>query len=321
MNASRRQFLRSALAAMAALPAASQARGLDPSVIGANPYFRGYGLYESIGILEGIGFQTVEMHPMGFPDARPGMPPGFELDRLSGPERQRLKEALRPFRYVSTHLPWVDTPYFSPFAPSHEYGVRRIDAALEATAFLGAEVANIHVQRSAHISLDDAWPTLVREFRRWGDLARGHGFRLAIETGYPQSVRDFVQLIREIDHESVGATVDVGHQKEYEELIARVAPDERGTPEGIRAYNDVTLQIIDELGPKIFHMHVHDIEPDTWAEHKPLIHGFVDYPRLIAKLRAIDYQGLLVFEVGGPVEELPGFFRDAKAKLEGFLAR
>ena len=31
-------------------------------------------------------------------------------------------------------------------------------------------------------------------------------------------------------------------------------------------------------------MHVHDIEPDTWAEHKPLVHGFVDYPRLVAKL-------------------------------------
>ena len=97
-------------------------------------------------------------------------------------------------------------------------------------------------------------------------------------------------------------------------------PEDRGTPEGIRAYNDVTLEIIEKLGPKIFHMHVHDIEPTTWDEHKPLIHGFVDYPRLIATLRGIDYQGLLVFEIGGPVEELTGFFRDAKTKLEGYLA-
>ena len=82
---------------------------------------------------------------MGSADARSGMPPGFEFGRMTDAEKGRMKEALQPFRYVSTHLPWVDTPYFSPFGPSHEYGVRRIDTALEATAFVGAEVANVHV--------------------------------------------------------------------------------------------------------------------------------------------------------------------------------
>lgn len=322
MESTRRQLLEAVAAGLgigAFAPLAAE-RGLDRAIIGANPYFPGYDLYRSIGILHGLGFQTIEMHPMGSPEATPGMPPGFELDRLSDADRQRIKESLGTFRYVSTHLPWVDTPYFSPFAPSHEYGVRRIDAALEATAFLGGELANIHVQRSAHISMEDAWPMLVDSFRRWGDIARERGFRLAIETGYPESVRDFVRLVREVDHDSVGATIDVGHQKNYAELVARVKPEDRGTPEGIRAYNDVTLDIIDQLGSKIFHMHVHDIEPDTWAEHKPLIHGFVDYPRLIAKLREVDYQGLLVFEIGGPVEELAEYFRDAKAKLEQFLS-
>ena len=321
MDSNRRQFLESALAGLgiAACPGLAAERGLDPAIIGANPYYPGYSLNRSIGILHGLGFQTIELHPMGSPEARPGMPPGFEFAGMTDGEKQRLKDALQPFRYVSTHLPWVDTPYFSPFEPSHEYGVRRIDTALQASAFVGAEVANVHVQRSAHVSLEDAWPMLVRNFRRWGDAARDLGFRLAIETGYPESVREFVRLVREIDHEHVGATIDVGHQKNYAELKSRVKPEDKGTPEGIRAYNDVTHEIIDELGSKICHMHVHDIEPDTWAEHKPLVHGFVDYPRLIAKLRAINYQGLLVFEIGGPVEELTGFFRDAKAKLEGYL--
>ena len=322
MNPSRRQFLMSAMAGLGvgAGPALPASRGLHPSTIGANPYFPGYDLYRSIGILHGLGFQTIELHPMGSPEARPGMPPGFEFDGISDAEKQRIKEALRTFRYVSTHLPWVDTPYFSPFAPSHEYGVSRIDTALEASAFLGAEVANIHVQRSAHISLEGAWPMLIESFRRWGGIAQDLGFRLAIETGYPTSVKDFVRLIRETDHDNVGATIDVGHQKNFAELVARVKPEHRGTPEGIRAYNDVTLEIIDQLGSKIFHMHVHDIEPDTWAEHKPLVHGFVDYPRLIAKLREIDYQGLLVFEIGGPVDKLSEYFADAKTKLEGYLA-
>ena len=314
----RRRFLQISLGA-AAVKAKAQQRGLDPAIIGANPYFPGYGLFRSIGILRDLGFQTIELHPMGPVAARPGVPPGFEFRDLDAEGRARLKAALEPFRYVSTHLPWVDTPYFSPFAPSHAFGVERVDIALEATAFVGAELANIHVQRSAHLSLQDAWPMLLSNFRRWGDMARDLGFRLAIETGYPESVADFTRLIREVDHDHVGATVDVGHQKNYAELLARVPPDQKGTPAGIKAYNDVTLEIIDALGPKLFHMHVHDIEPDTWAEHKPLVHGFVDYPRLIAKLRQIEYGGLLVFEIGGPVEDLPDYFSDAKAKLEAFL--
>ena len=322
MNPNRRQFLSSVMAALGAgaAPALSAGRGLDPAIIGANPYFPGYDLYRSIGILHGLGFQTIELHPMGSPEARPGMPPGFEFESISDAEKRRIKESLIPFRYLSTHLPWVDTPYFSPFAPSHEYGVSRIDTALEATAFLGAELANIHVQRSAHISLEDAWPMLIDSFRRWGGIAQDLGFRLAIETGYPASVKDFVRLIREVDHDYVGATIDVGHQKSYAELVARVKPEDKGTPEGILAYNDVTHEIIDQLGSKVFHMHVHDIEPETWDEHKPLVHGFVDYPRLLAKLRKINYQGLLVFEIGGPVDKLPGYFGDAKTKLEAFLA-
>ncbi len=59
--------------------------------------------------------------------------------------------------------------------------------------------------------LEESWPAMVRRFRRWGDFAKATGFRLSIETGYPQSVRDFVRFIEEIDHSHVGATIDVGH--------------------------------------------------------------------------------------------------------------
>ncbi len=315
----RRNFLQISLGAAAGQTRAQQ-RGLDPAIVGANPYFPGYGLFRSIGVLRDLDFQTIELHPMGPVEARPGVPPGFEFTDMAATDRARLTAALEPFRYVSTHLPWVDTPYFSPFAPSHAFGVERIDVALEASAFVGAELANIHVQRSAHMLLQDVWPTLINSFRRWGDMARDFGFRLAIETGYPESVADFSRLVQEIDHPYVGATVDVGHQKNYAELLARVRPEEKGTPAGIKAYNDVTHEIIDALGSKTFHFHVHDIEPHTWAEHKPLVHGFIDYPRLIAKLRQIEYDGLLVFEIGGAVEDLPGYFSDAKAKLEAFLA-
>ena len=323
MRTSRRRFVLQSLAGLGCLAGADKlaARNLDSSIIGMNTYFPGWGLYRSIEALQKLGFQTVEMQPMGTIEPRPGVPPGFQFDRLSAEEKQRLKKAVEGFRYVSTHVPWTDLHYFSPFDNIAKFSARQIDIALEATAFLGAEVANIHAQRSAHLSLEQSWPLMVRQFRRWGDFAKAAGFRLSIETGYPQSVRDFVRFIEEIDHSHVGATIDVGHQKEYTELLARVKPGEKGTPAGIKAYNDINHELIDRLGAKLFHFHVHDIEPDTWAEHKPLIHGFIDYPRLIKKLRKTNYQGLLIFEIGGAAEDLPAILRDSKRKLERHLAK
>jgi sugar phosphate isomerase/epimerase len=133
-----------------------------------------------------------------------------------------------------------------------------------------------------------------------------------------RAVRDFVRLV-EVDHPWVGPTVDVGHQSQYEELVARVKPDERSSAEGIRAYNDTTIAIIDGLREKVFHLHVHDIDPQTWKEHKPFGTGFVDYPRLIAKLREVRYRGLLMLEISGPAAEMPRYLAEAKRDLERFL--
>ena len=79
------------------------------------------------------------------------------------------------------------------------------------------------------------------------------------------------------------------------------------------------MELIDRLGEKLIHFHIHDIEPNSWREHKPLIYGFIDYPRLIAKLREANYGGVLVFEIGGPPEEMPSYLTDAKRQLEQYL--
>ena len=102
---------------------------------------------------------------------------------------------------------------------------------------------------------------------------------------HPTSVDDFVRLVQEVDHDWGGAALDVGHQGRFEELVKKVKPKDRGTAEGIKAYNDLKLELVDRLGAKLIHLHVHDIEPNTWREHKPLIYGFIDYARLIQRLR------------------------------------
>lgn len=300
----RRSFLRAAFAA-----------SLDAGAVGANTAITGYGLYQAIDVLRELGFPAIEIHPMGRPEPTPGQFPGFEFDRLAGAEKARLREALRGFRHVTTHLPYTDLHYFSRFEPVAEFSRRRIEVALEATAYFGAKVAVMHPLPASGLTLREQWPEMVRRFREWGEAARKAGLRLALETGYPRSVRDYVRLIREIDHEWVGATIDVGHQGGYEELAGR-----QGTPGGSEAYNDTTLEIVDRLGSKVFHFHVHDIDPATWKEHRPIGTGFVDYPRLVKKLREIGYRGLLILEIDAPAAEMRKYLADNKRRLEGFLA-
>lgn len=190
---------------------------------------------------------------------------------------------------------------------------------MEATHYLGAKLAVLHPQPMEEGALEAERPKYLERFRRWGDRARQLGFQLALETGYPRSVREYVRLVQEVGHPQVGATIDVGHQARYEELAARVKPEQRATAEGMRAYNDTTLEIVERLGPKVFHFHVHDIEPNSWQEHQPLIHDFVDYGRLFAALRRIRYRGILMFEIGGPAAGLPAALRESRRKLESLM--
>ena len=318
----RREFLRLAGAGVAAgATGAAAAHEFVPYIVGANTAITGYGLYESIGLLRAIGFPAIEVQNLvGVPEPAPGKFPGFRLDEISDAEKPKIKQALAGFDFVTTHLPYTGLEYFAPTGPAADEGIRTFEMAMRATGFLEAKIAVMHPKPGPDMTLEETWPIMLRRIRRWGDMARDMGFRLALETGYPQSVRDFVRLVQEVDHENVGAIIDVGHQGRYAELVARVKPEERATPAGIKAYNDTTLEIVERLGPKVIHFHVHDIEPETWREHQPLIHGFVDYPRLIAKLREIRYGGALVFEIGGPPEQMPGWLSDGKRKLEGYLA-
>ncbi len=288
--------------------------------MGANTAIDGYELHRAVNTVRGLGFPCIEIHPMGRPEATPGKYPGFEFDKLAASGRQRLKKALSGFRHVTTHLPYTGWNWMSTDAATRDASILAVEKAMDATSYFGARLAVLHPQPLPEGREEALWPSYLDRFRSWGDRARGLGFRIALETGYPRSIREYTRLIREIGHDSVGSTVDVGHQGRYAELVARVRPEDRATPAGIRAYNDTTIQIVERLGPKVFHFHVHDIDPATWQEHKPLLHGFVDYPRLFEALRKTGYGGILMFEIGGPAGEVPGWLHDGKRKMADWMA-
>jgi sugar phosphate isomerase/epimerase len=312
---SRRQFL----PLLGTLPLIARTTGLNESALGANTAIAGYGLLQAIRLLRAIGFPVIEIHPMGVPAPTPGRFPGFEFDRLSGAERLTIRKALSGFGRVTTHLPYNGLEYFSRDAAVARAAVKRVDIALEASAYFGAAVAVFHPKPGPGYSYPEERPVMIERIRRWGEMARTHGIRIALETGFPASVPEFVGLVRDVNHPAVGATLDVGHQARYAEL-ASIRPEDRAKPESVRAYNDVNIRIVNELGPKLVHLHIHDIVPSTWKEHVPLGTGFIDYPRLIAALRRVAYAGSLILEIGAPPEEMEADLRAAKRQMAEYLS-
>lgn len=286
-----------------------------PHVVGANTAIQGAGFFEAIDIVQGLGFRTLEiLLVLGRLEAAPGQHPGFRYDQLTEEQKEQIKAALVPFDQVTVHLPF-SMPYMD---PGDEDAVADLEMSIEASGFMGAKVAVLH-PRSGGTKLEETRPTVIERTRKWASMAADRGFQIACETSVPPSIPGLVDFIDEINHDNVGVTLDVGHQAGFDEL-SHVKPEEYGTPEGIEAYNDVNVKIVEALGEKLFHLHVHDIEPDTWREHKPLVHGFIDYPRLLSKLREIRYPGVLIFEIGGEGEAMPAYLRDSKQKLDGYLA-
>ena len=287
-----------------------------PYVVGANTAISGYGFFEAVELLADIGYRTIEIQSLiGTLEPTLGEFPGFRCDQVSAEEKVRILESLKPFDHVTVHLPYEEwIPYID---PDSEEGVAFIETCLDATGFLGAKLAVLHPQpRRADLYAN--WATAVERIRKWGSMAADRGFRLACETAMPNSLPDLMRFIEEIGHDNVGVTLDVGHQARFKEL-ADIPKEAYAKPESVQAYNDLNIRIAEALGEKLFHVHTHDIEPETWAEHKPLIHGFIDYPRLIAKLRELEYSGVLVFEMGGDPEKMPEWLRKGKRKMDGYV--
>lgn len=286
--------------------------------LGANTAVEGYSLTDAIRLIRETGFPAIEIHPMGRPEPTPGKFPGFEFDKLSAGARRAIRKQLSDFRVVTAHLPYTGLDHMADETGKRDASRRTVEIAMEAAAYFGAVTAVLHAQPLQEEQLAARWPEYMELYGKWADKASALGFELAMETGYPRSIAGYVKMIQQVNHPSFGATIDVGHQGRYAELVARVRPEQRSTPEAIRAYNDTTIEIVERLAKKVRHLHVHDIDPNTWQEHKPMVHGFVDYRRLFATLRKVDYRGILMFEIGGPAARMPQYLKEGKATITSF---
>lgn len=292
----RRDFLTTGLAAAAD---AYAARGLKLSQLtSATASLVGFTLEESFREIARIGFGGVEIFADLGRKHSIGTFPGAIVDRLSSGEQKTLRRLAGRFEHVTTHIPFHDLRPVDADAAVRERSVAAIERGIRDSGWWGAQMGTLHVAPEKDYA--PVWKQLLETYRRFGDVAAKHKVRLGIETGAPNTVQQFLALIREVNHEAVGATVDTGHTRGYRK-DAGITDSDLGTDHARKRYNDVLMSKVEGLGPKLFHFHFDDVRASDWREHRTLGTGIVDWQRLLGYLKKTGYVGAFAIEL----EETP----------------
>ena len=272
--------------------------------LGANTAsLAGYSLEDALRATAALGFRAVELLAFEGATHSQGELAGVWFHDLDTAGKDRLLRLLEPFPRRSLHAPFADAPLLTYNRRTRENSLAQIRETIDLAAFVGAEAIATHANRRNNLPLETFWPELIDVYRRLGDyaLSRGRGVKLGVETGYPEDARTFARLVLEIDHPAVGATIDVGHVRNS------VPKDQWGTPQGVRRLNDDIASLLDALGHKVIHFHIHDVRRADFRDHRALgdqhTNGVVDFPRLISRLEQSSYAGLWILELEEPDRE------------------
>lgn len=273
-------------------------------------------LWEGIKLTEDMGFRTIELCPFWGEDWVFGYLPGFCFDELSGEEKRKLREKISRFDYVSAHAPFINTPLFTFNKGIKNEVIRQIKGCIDVTSHLCGSMVTIHINpKSPFLKVTDYWQEIIETCRDLGDYAGNRKLRMGIETLFPNETNQYIDLIMEIGHPFVGATVDVGHMHYYicHQLHRTVAGEEK--------FNKDLLHLITELKDKVYHLHLHNVRKSDWRDHMSVTDGIIDYDALFSALRKTGYHGLMVLEFGGTCEEVMRWAVSSKDKLECLLEK
>jgi sugar phosphate isomerase/epimerase len=298
----RRRFFQFAAAAVAARRLRSQRRLNIGQLEASTSCFADMTMLEAVAAARRLGFAGIEILTFTNGKHSVGPLPGAVVQDLSGEDRRKVLDAVRTLPHVTTHL-----PFYGVYPAAHDPAMRKaalqhLHAAIDDSAYWGASVATMHAAIEPGHSLEECRSDLVTALRELGDHAGEKKVRLGVETGGggPNTVEGYLELIRAVNHAAVGGTVDTGHEIAYKADL-HVSDEERGSPAGARRYNEILLEVVRGLGPKLFHFHLDDVNARSWREHRTLGTGIVDWRKLLRFLSDSGYSGLFALEL----EETP----------------
>ena len=291
-----------------ASPAGGAAGAVAPPrttfTLGANTAsLAGYSMEDTLATLRRLDVGAVELLAYEGATHSQGELCGVWFHDLDSAGRDRLLRLLEPFPRRSLHAPFQDAPLLTHNKRTRESAIAQLKETIDLAAFIGAEAIATHANQRNRLPLETFWPEILEVYRRLGDyaLAHGNGVKLGVETGYPEDARTFARLVREIDHPAVGATLDVGHVRNS------VPKEQWGTEAGVARLNDDIEYLVETLGEKLIHFHIHDVRRADFRDHRGLgnvsENGVIDFPRLTRQLAGTAYGGLWILELEEPDRE------------------
>ncbi|MFH1569488.1 MAG: TIM barrel protein [Gemmatimonadota bacterium] len=249
----------------------------------ALPSLAGYGLWEALDLAEAMGFRAL-MGFLGGPRTAhsQGEFPTFGYYDGDAVHGDRVRRRLAAFARRSIHQSWDED----------------WERWVEGAAFLGAEILTVHARgRGA-----DEGPAAHRasegdRLRRIGDAAGARGLRVGVENAGGRA-DEYLPLVRDLGHEQVGATLDLGHCAYFAEVQGIADLDER-----VAALNQTIADLVAGLGSRLFHFHAHNVRREDWRDHRSAPEGVIDMARLFDPLRRQGFGGLFDIELEEPERE------------------
>jgi len=264
------------------------------------------------------GFESVELLAFEGMSHRAGPLAGFFFDDMKPTRRKKILKGLKGFKNRAVHLDFAHTPLMTYNRRIEKVVTELMQEGIRGAQYFGAATAVIHLNpplNSDGSSLGAYRDRAIDRLRRLADFAADHSVRLGMETMYPRSIYEFASLIHDVAHEALGATIDVGHVAQASELDDLRKP--RPTKKLIKRLNEIEVELTKLLGAKVFHVHLHGLNPDTLRDHCHPDTGVLDFAKIFKALDDIDYEGMLSFEL--EMRPVKRAIRRARKYILGFL--
>lgn len=251
----------------------------------------GYNLQDATETIRRLGYKSVGLLAQDNSRNVLGSLAGFAWHYLEANGMNAVRDAVGPFENITIHAPYEDLQLVSCCPDVRSLSQIIIQKSTESAPYLRGSVVTFHLEPPRFFDAESVWDTMLaagREVARYAHIFR---IKVAVESSPGLAPDTFVRLIRELDAPNLGATLDVG-------ATARAAVAGRPvSSEAIALANDAIVRTIHELGERLYHVHLHDVNPDGWTDHHELGKGVLDLERIIRALDDAEYAGLCEVEL------------------------
>ncbi|GAA4424269.1 sugar phosphate isomerase/epimerase family protein [Bremerella cremea] len=214
---------------------------------------------------------------------------GIELNSPGGPDAEEVKKAIEvsglPVHGVVDSIHW-NIRLSDPDEEVRQKGLEGLITAIHASkSYGGTSVLLVPGVVNNDVTYEQCWERSIEQIKKAIPIAKEANIQILMENvwnGFLTDPKETARFIDELDSDMVGAYFDVGNTVKF-------SPPHEWVP---------------ILGKRIKKLDIKDYGKGKGFGAK-LLEGDVDWPKVMAELREIDYQGWATAEIsGGPRDRL-----------------